>query len=201
MPASCSHCSADSGSRNYGAGVVRLRRSSRRRNRRCRLSDALRLRDFRPADAPQVNRLAVAAFEQFKTHYSDWPAMAASIGRMATLTEIGEIIVAERDDQIIGAVTYVPPGGPNPSCFDPAWPIVRMLVVDPDHRGLGAGRALTEECISRARRDGSPVIALHTSPFMTVALAMYLRMGFELLRDEPPIFGAPSAVCLKRLSA
>jgi ribosomal protein S18 acetylase RimI-like enzyme len=163
------------------------------------LREPLRLRDFRPADAPQVNRVALAAFDQFKTHYSDWPAMTASVARMATLADHGEIILAERDDRIIGAVVYVPPGRPKPSCFDAAWPIIRMLVVDPDHRGLGVGRALTEECLSRARRDGSPVIALHTSPFMTVALSMYIRMGFELLRDGPFIFGVPSAVYLKRL--
>ena len=164
------------------------------------MSEPLRLRDFRAADAPQVDRLALAAFEQFKAHYSDWPAMAASLGRMATLVENGDIILAEHGDQIIGAVTYVAPGRPKPSCFDVGWPIIRMLVVDPDSRGLGAGRALTEECIGRARRDGSPVIALHTSPFMTVALSLYARMGFELLREGPFVFGAPTAVYLKRLS-
>jgi ribosomal protein S18 acetylase RimI-like enzyme len=165
------------------------------------LSDALRLRDFRPADALQVNHLALAAFDQFKTHYSDWPAMAAALGRTAMLAENGEIILAEYEDGIIGAVTYVPPRAPKPSWFDPAWPVIRMLVVDPAHRGLGAGRALTEACLARARRDGSPVIALHTSPFMTAALSIYIGMGFELVRDGPPVFGAPTAVYLKRLSA
>jgi ribosomal protein S18 acetylase RimI-like enzyme len=160
----------------------------------------VRLRDLHPADAPQVNRLALAAFEQFKAHYADWPAMAASVGRMATLAEHGEIILAECDNKIIGAVAYVPPGRPKPSCFDIGWPVIRMLVVEPAHRGLGAGRALTEDCFRRARRDRSSVIALHTSPFMTVALSMYIGMGFELLRDGPPIFGVPSAVYLKRLS-
>ena len=160
----------------------------------------MRLRDFHAADAPQVNRLALAAFEQFKTHYSDWPAMAAGVARMAVLSEDGEIILAEHDDKIVGAVVYVPPGRPKPSCFETGWPIIRMLVVDPDHRGLGAGRGLTEACLARARRDGSPVIALHTSPFMTVALSMYIGMGFERLREGPAIFGVPSAVYLKRLS-
>jgi ribosomal protein S18 acetylase RimI-like enzyme len=165
------------------------------------LSDVpIRLRDFRAADAREVDRVALAAFEQFKSHYSDWPAMAASVGGMTALAENGEIILAQRDDRIIGAVTYVAPGRPKPPCFDPAWPIIRMLVVDPDSRRSGAGRALTEECIRRARRDRSPVIALHTSPFMTVALSMYVTMGFELLRDGPPVFGAPTAVYLKRLS-
>jgi ribosomal protein S18 acetylase RimI-like enzyme len=165
------------------------------------LSDPPRLRDFRAADAAHVNRLALAAFEQFKAHYSDWPAMAASLGRTALLAENGEIIVAGHDDKIIGAVSYVAPGRPKPSCFDPAWPIIRMLVVDPAHRGAGVGRALTEECIKRARRDRAPVIALHTSPFMAVALSIYVRMGFELLRDGPLVFGAPTAVYLMRLTA
>jgi len=159
----------------------------------------MRLRDFRPADAPQVNHLALAAFDQFKTHYRDWPAMAASLARTAALAKDGEMILAQCDNNIVGAVVYVPPGRAKPSCFEIGWPIIRMLVVDPDHRGSGAGRALTEECIARARRDGSPVVALHTSPFMTVALSMYLRMGFELLRDGPSVFGAPTAVYLKKL--
>lgn len=34
---------------------------------------------------------------------------------------------------------------------------------------------------------------------MTVALPMYLRMGFELAHDAPPVFGVPYAVYLKRL--
>jgi hypothetical protein len=36
---------------------------------------------------------------------------------------------------------------------------------------------------------------------MAVALSMYIRMGFELLRDGPPVFGAPTAVYLKTLAA
>jgi ribosomal protein S18 acetylase RimI-like enzyme len=164
------------------------------------LSEPLRLREFRAADAPRVDRLALAAFAQFEAHYSDWPAMAASLGQMATLADNGDIILAEHADQIIGAVVYVAPGRPKPSCFDAAWPIIRMLVVDPDSRGLGAGRALTEECISRARRDGSPVIALHTSPFMTIALSLYVRMGFERVREGPFVFGAPTAVYLMCLT-
>ena len=74
-----------------------------------------------------------------------------------------------------------------------------MLVVDPAARGRGLGRMLTEECMRRARRDGAEMIALHTSPIMQVALAMYLRLGFVPLRDSPPIFGVPYRIYLKRL--
>ena len=100
---------------------------------------------------------------------------------------------------MIGAVGYVPPSAPKAAHFKPEWPIIRMLVVDPGARGLGAGRALTEACIARARRDRAGEIALHTSPIMTVALPMYLRMGFVRVRDAPPLFGVPYAIYVKAL--
>ena len=53
-----------------------------------------------------------------------------------------------------------------------------------------------EEYCRRARRDGSHVLALHTSPIMTAALAMYREIGFVFQRDAPPISGVPSAVYL-----
>ncbi len=160
----------------------------------------MRIRDFREVDADRVNEVALSAFAQFSSLYDDWPAMAAGIGNMAALAQSGDIIVAEHDGAIIGAVAYIPPGVSKAAYFDPAWPIIRMLVVAPNARGFGAGRALTDACIDRARRDGSPVIALHTSPIMTVALPMYLRMDFRKLRDAPPIHGVEYAVYLKQLT-
>jgi len=159
------------------------------------------LRDFRQADAARVSALALAAFDEFKSNYTDWPALAAILGDISGLIENGEIVVAEIQDQIIGAVAYIPPGRPKASYFQKEWPVIRMLVVDTSCRGHGVGRELTRECLARARRDRSPVVALHTSTIMTVALPMYLRMGFEWAHDAPPVFGVPYAVYLKRLDA
>ena len=159
------------------------------------------LRDFRAADAAEVDRVALAAFEQYRAHYTDWPAMAANVGRMSSLADQGEIVVAERAGRIVGAVAYVAAGRPKAAHFDQSWPIIRMLVVEPQSRGGGVGRALTEECVRRARRDGAGAIALHTSPIMTVALPLYLRMGFCRRRDAPAIHGVAYAVYLKELLA
>ena len=159
------------------------------------------LRVYRQGDAADVDRVALAAFHEFRSHYSDWPAMAASIAQTSKLADSGEIIVAELEARIIGAVTYVAPGRPKAAHFDPSWPIIRMLVVDPAARGGGAGRALTEECIRRAQRDGCRMLALHTSPIMTIALPMYVRMGFRLLREAPPIHGVPYGVYVMQLRA
>ena len=75
-----------------------------------------------------------------------------------------------------------------------------MLVVDPDYRGIGIGKSLTEECINRAKRDNSPLIALHTSPIMEIALNMYLRMGFIFEKATSPIYDVPYNIYTKRLS-
>jgi hypothetical protein len=55
------------------------------------------LRTYRDDDAAKVNELALAAFDQFRSQYSDWPAMRSAIGRMSAFAEIREIIVAEHN--------------------------------------------------------------------------------------------------------
>lgn len=157
----------------------------------------IRIRNFEPADASVVNAIAVAAFEQYKDSYSDWPQFVKGVARMAELAHSGEIIVAEHDGKVMGAVAYIGPKAPKAPIFEPHWPIMRMLVVEPQARGAGIGRALAQECIDRAIRDGADVFALHTSPIMSIALPMYERMGFRLLRELSPVLGVPYAIYLK----
>ena len=114
------------------------------------------LRDYQPADAEAIVRVALAAFAQFEQDYSDWPLFTTHVAKMPELSKTGEIIVAEDGGQIVGAVAYVGPQAPKAAFFDPAWPVIRMLVVDPAARGKGIGRQLTEECLRRAERDQSP---------------------------------------------
>ena len=159
----------------------------------------IRLRDYESADAENLNRIAVSAFDQFRDHYEDWPAMLAGLSKTSALSASSEIIIAELEDQFAGAVAYFGPNSQKASFFDQRWPIIRMLVVDPAFRGQGIGRVLSNECIARAKRDGSPVIALHTSPIMSIALPMYMKMGFVKAYDAPPIFGVAYAVYTKAL--
>jgi ribosomal protein S18 acetylase RimI-like enzyme len=157
------------------------------------------VRDFESADADKVNEIALAAFAQYRDNYHEWPALAQRIGQMSALSTHGELMVAAQGDAVLGAVAYVGPLAPKSPAFDQSWPIIRMLVVAPVARGRGIGRALTEACLRRARRDGAREIGLHTSPIMVVALAMYLRMGFVRLRSTPEIHGVAYAIYLKRL--
>ncbi len=157
------------------------------------------LRPSRAADADAVNQVALAAFAEYRPAVADWEGLAAAVARTADLAAAGELIVAEGAGAVLGAVVYLGPGRDKPAIFRPEWSAIRMLVVDPAARGRGVGRALTEACVRRAERDGAELVALHTSPVMGVALAMYLRMGFVLEREAPPARGLPYAVYVKRL--
>ena len=159
----------------------------------------IRIRDYQSTDAEYLNRMAVAAFGQFRDHYDDWPAMLAGLSKTSDLSASGEVIIAELQAKFAGAVAYFGPNRPKAAFFDQSWPIIRMLIVDPAFRGKGIGYALSNECIARAKRDGAVLIALHTSPIMTVALPMYLKMGFVKAYDAPPIFGVAYAVYTKAL--
>lgn len=164
------------------------------------MNPVIHLRDIEPPDAQRINTLAVAAFDQFKDAHTDWPVFRARIATMSALAHVGEIVVAECDGKIAGAVAYIGPGKEKASFFRAEWPIMRMLVVDPAARGQGVGRALVAECLARAGRDGADCFALHTSELMQVALPMYQRMGFKWVAAAPDIHGVSYGVYLKELN-
>ncbi len=120
---------------------------------------------------------------------------------MSKLAESAELIVAEMDSQIVGAIVYVGPNTSKAEFFKPEWAIIRMLVVSHESRGKGLGRALTNICLKRAERDQSEILALHTSQIMRIALSMYLKMGFVFYSEAPDIHGVKYGVYTKAIGS
>ena len=89
-----------------------------------------------------------------------------------------EVHVALLDDRLVGAVTVATRGGDWAEQAEPGDAVIRMLVVEPDVRGSGAGEVLVRACLERAREDGCRVVRLSTQPTMTVAHRLYERLGF-----------------------
>jgi len=157
------------------------------------------LREYKASDERQVNELALSAFAQYACEYEDWEGFSRKISQMSKLAESAELIVAEMDSQIVGAIVYVGPNKPKAEFFKPEWAIIRMLVVVPESRGKGIGQALTDICLKRAERDQSEILALHTSKIMRVALSMYLKMGFVFCSEAPDIHGVKYDVYTKEI--
>ena len=112
----------------------------------------------------------------------DYEVELADVGGRAAHAPVAVAIAPDGagGDVVVGCVTYVP-GQDNPHAEfdDPAAAGFRMLGVEPDGQGRGAGRALVRWCIDQAVAGGKRRIIIHSTPWMTRAHAMYGRFGFE----------------------
>ncbi|MFD9079627.1 GNAT family N-acetyltransferase [Streptomyces erythrochromogenes] len=105
---------------------------------------------------------------------------------------LAEVLVAERDGQVLGGVTFAAPGSPLADIAGPDEAEFRMLAVAHAARGQGAGEALVRACIERARAvEGVTGVVLSTQRSMAGAHRIYARLGFVRTpeRDWAPIEG------------
>jgi ribosomal protein S18 acetylase RimI-like enzyme len=146
------------------------------------VSDFL-LRLALPHEADAVGALTVAGYDadafltladgSFDQEYATWLADGATRARD------GVLMVAVQSEELLGTVTWCPPGSPfrEISTSDDQGEI-RTLSVAPEARGRGVGSALVDWCIEEARTTGLAEILLSTLPEMTTAHRLYESRGF-----------------------
>jgi GNAT superfamily N-acetyltransferase len=85
--------------------------------------------------------------------------------------------IAERDGQVVGSVFLVKVSEQEAK--------LRLLYVEPEMRGTGLGRRLTQECIAFAKARGYQTLSLWTNDILHAARHIYQTAGFVLLSEEP----------------
>ncbi|MPY52379.1 bifunctional helix-turn-helix transcriptional regulator/GNAT family N-acetyltransferase [Streptomyces acidicola] len=94
--------------------------------------------------------------------------------------DLERVWIAELDGRPVGCVMCVrddndPPGAAR----------LRLLLVEPDARGLGIGDRLVRACVEFAREAGYRELVLWTNDCLTSARRIYQRHGFTLVAEKP----------------
>jgi ribosomal protein S18 acetylase RimI-like enzyme len=156
---------------------------------------AVRIREvvpgaFSPAELARLGDIVVAAYEaigalegddEYIPELRDVPRRAAEAVVLAAVDEPG--------GDLLGCVTYAPDASnPWAEHLREGESGIRMLAVDPDGQGRGAGTALVAACLDRARADGRRAVFLHSLPVMEGAQRIYARFGFRRAPERDWVF-------------
>lgn len=100
---------------------------------------------------------------------------------LRVVTETNHLFAAWHDGEIIGLVCLVPMRLPQGVRL---W--IESVILDPDHRGSGVGRALMEAALAKARSYGDVPVSLTSNPTRGVAHRLFQSLGF--VRADTSVF-------------
>jgi len=138
------------------------------------------IRPVEPSEYETLGELTVVAYHDVAPdmpHQDAYDAELRDVERRARTSCV--LVAVAQDGHVLGGVTYVAgPDDPYSEELHDDEAGMRMLAVDPASQRRGVGRALTVECLRRARAAGKRRLVLHTGPWMPGAIRLYESLGF-----------------------
>lgn len=148
------------------------------------MSDRLSVRLAEIGELPEIGAISIAAYRA-DGFLADGSPYAARLADTASRHRDAELLVAtDETDRLLGTVTVCRPGTPYAQVAAHDELEFRMLAVHPEARGRGAGQALVDSVLDRARAEGFRGVALSTGPTMLTAHRLYQRLGFRRAPDR-----------------
>ncbi len=86
--------------------------------------------------------------------------------------------IAEKDGRFQGSVVVCKADARETSK-------IRVLLVEPEARGLGLGKMLSQMCVDFAREKGFKKVILVTQSNLSAARGIYSSLGFTCVRQAP----------------
>lgn len=164
----------------------------------------LTIRDLRAEESDALGQLMVEVY----SHLEGFPSteeqpryyeLLAHIGRFTEKKDTRVLVALTPKGELVGGIVYFGDmaeyGSGGTATAEKNASGIRLLGIDPQFRGMGAGKALTLACIQLAREKGHAQVILHTTQAMQIAWKMYEHLGFarsedlDFLQQGFPVFG------------
>lgn len=140
---------------------------------------SLNIRRAAPADVPAAAQICFDAFYAINTAHNfppDIPSLEPVHGFISALFSHPGFycVVAEQGGRVIGS-----------NCMDERSPVsgIGPITIDPAVQNQGAGRALMNAVLERARERKAPSVRLVQAAFHNRSLSLYTKLGFDV--QEP----------------
>ncbi len=162
------------------------------------------VRNAKPSEFKDIGELMVEVYSALR----DFPKpdeqpqyydLLRNVGQLTKTNGIELMVAASNQGQIGGAVVYFSNmkdyGSGGTATKEKNACGFRLLAVNPELRGLGIGKLLTQFCINKGRTQQAETMVIHTTNSMQQAWGMYERLGFKRANDLDfiqgtlPVFG------------
>ena len=163
-----------------------------------------KIRNAQPDEYTEIGQLLVTVYSQLsgfpKPHEQpNYYDMLTNIGIQTTKPNTALLVAVSNTGQICGSVVYFSDmkqyGSGGTATLETNASGFRLLAVDPNSRGQGIGKLLSEKCINLATDSGKSQIIIYSTKAMQIAWKMYEKLGFKQSADldfsqgDLPVYG------------